>query len=47
MVAASFLANALMRMIDRWGPEATAKAIQAAPDMISEAAQYLWKDALH
>ena len=46
MVAASFLANTLMRMIDRWGPEATAKAIEASPDMISQATQYLSKKSL-
>ena len=43
MVAASFLANVMTRMIERWGPEATAKAHEACPDMINQATQYLSK----
>ena len=43
MMAASFLANVFMRMIERWGPEATAKAMEAAPDMIAQATEYLSK----
>ena len=45
--AAVFLTTVLTRMIVRWGPKATAKAIEAAPDMIGQAAKYLWKDAFH
>ena len=45
--AAVFLTTVLTRMIVRWGPDATAKAIEAAPDMISQATQHLWKNALH
>ncbi len=45
--AAVFLTTVLTRMIVRWGPKATAKAIEAAPDIIGQAAKFLRKDVFH